>query len=139
MPDEMQNRRKTIVINKKFQHQYALLMVLGTVLFTNILIILRALFPGEEPFQLTEGTALTIALIEGVLIAGVWYISLRMTHRIAGPVYVFRRQIEAFANGDLSARIRLRKGDMFTDEAEQINASLDKIEKALGGRGEAAE
>ena len=135
----MQNRRKTIVINKKFQHQYALLMVVGTVLFTNILIILRALFPGDEPFYLSMGTAITIALIETVLIAGVWFISLRLTHRIAGPVYVFCREIEAFANGDLSARIRLRKGDMFLEEADKINASLAKIEVALRARGEAGE
>ncbi len=127
----MENRRKTIVINKKFQHHYALLFVASTVVLTNVLIIVAALFPSEQPLQLSLGMAVTIGAIEAALLVGVWFASLRITHHIAGPVYVFTRDLEAFAGGDHSVRITLRDGDMFQEEAVKINASLDRLEQAL--------
>ncbi len=130
----MENRRKTIVINKKFQHHYALLFVACTVVLTNLLIIVAALFPSEQPLQLTLPMALTIGAIELALLIGVWYASIRITHHIAGPVYVFSRDLEKFAGGDHSVRIKLREGDMFQEEAAQINASLDRLEAALVGQ-----
>ena len=41
----MDNRRKTIVINKPFQYQYSLLIAALAVLLVNGFIILRVLFP----------------------------------------------------------------------------------------------
>ena len=78
----MENRRKTIVINKKFQHHYALLFVACTVVLVNLLIIIRAFFPGSEPFHLTLSMAVTIALVELALLAGVWFATIRITHHI---------------------------------------------------------
>ena len=127
----MQNRRKTVVINKKFQPHYALMFVAATVVLTNLLIIVRVLFPGAEPVNFTLGMSLTIGAIELLLIGSVWYGSLRMTHHIAGPVFVINRQIKNFADGDYSSRIRLRQGDAFQEEVAEINASLEKLERAL--------
>ena len=55
---------------------------------------------------------------------GIWYASLKASHRIAGPVYVFSREFAKLGDGDLTARINLRDKDMFKPEAEQINRSL---------------
>lgn len=124
----MDNRRKKIVINKKFQHQYALIVVVMTVFLTNIVIIFRSLFPGDQPFELSSSLALTIGLLELVLVVGAWYGSLRASHKIAGPVFVITRQLRAVGGGDLWVRISLRKGDMFREEAEAINASLQELQ-----------
>jgi methyl-accepting chemotaxis protein len=65
-----------------------------------------------------------IAAVEFILIAAIWYGSLKASHRIAGPVYVFAREIARLGEGDLNARIELRDQDMFQPEAEQMNRSI---------------
>jgi methyl-accepting chemotaxis protein len=120
----MDNRRKTIVINKKFQYQYSLLVAALTVLLVNGFIIVRMLFPGEQPLELSTQMMIGIAAVELILIAAIWYVSLMASHRIAGPVYVFAREITRLGAGDLNARIVLRDTDMFQPEAEQMNNSF---------------
>jgi methyl-accepting chemotaxis protein len=120
----MDNRRKTIVINKKFQYQYALLIAALAVLLVNGFILLRMLFPGEQPLILSTQMIIGIAAVEFILIAAIWYGSLKASHRIAGPVYVFAREIARLGEGDLNARIVLRDKDMFQPEAEQMNHSI---------------
>jgi methyl-accepting chemotaxis protein len=120
----MDNRRRIIVINKKFQYQYSLLIAALAVLLVNGFIIVRMLLPGEQPLYLPTSMAVGLGLVELVLIGAIWYASLRASHLIAGPVYVFTREIARLGDGDLGARIALRDKDMFQPEAEQMNKSL---------------
>jgi methyl-accepting chemotaxis protein len=141
----MDNRRHIIVINKKFQYQYSLLIAALAVLLVNGFLIVRMVLPGEQPLHLSTATAIGLALVEFLLIAAIWYGSLKSSHRIAGPVYVFTREISRLGVGDLNARIALRDKDMFQPEAEQMNKSLaalrsriDRI-KALSNQLQAAQ
>jgi hypothetical protein len=124
----MDNRRKRIVINPKFQQQYAIVSVVVTVFLTNILIIFLSLGPGEQKLELSPGTAWAIGIFELVLLAGVWYGTLKATHKVAGPVYKFSQHLKALGDGEVWTRVALRQGDMFQEEAESINASLDKLQ-----------
>jgi methyl-accepting chemotaxis protein len=128
----MDNRRTTIVINKKFQYQYSLLIVALAVLLVNGFIIVRMVFPGDEPLDLTTPMAITIAAVELILIAAIWYGSLKASHRIAGPVYVFAREVGRLGAGDLNARIALRETDMFQSEAQQMNDSFAALRARIG-------
>lgn len=123
----MANRRKTIVINKKFQYQQALMSVALAVLLVNGYLIFRMLVPVEGAAPLDSSSLYGIAGVELLLLAAVWYGSLKSSHRIAGPVYVFTREVKKLGQGDFSARIRLRKHDMFTDMAKEMNASFDQL------------
>jgi methyl-accepting chemotaxis protein len=127
----MDNRRKTIVINKPFQYQYSLLIAALAVLLVNGFIILRVLFPGEQPLELSTQMTVGIATVEFVLIAAIWYGSLIASHRIAGPVYVFAREIARLGEGDLNASIELRDKDMFQSEAEQMNKSIAALRNRI--------
>ncbi|MBT4521501.1 MAG: methyl-accepting chemotaxis protein [Halieaceae bacterium] len=123
----MQNRRKTIVVNKKFQYQYSLMVVALAILLVNLSIFARLLLPGQDPFTLTTQSATVIAVVELLLLAGVWYGSLTTSHKIAGPMFVFSRELARVGEGDLTTQIKLRPSDMFQDVAEDINASLSKL------------
>lgn len=123
----MDNRRTKIVINKKFQYQHSLLIVALAVLLVNAFIIVRMLFPGEQPLDLTTPTALGVAAAELILIAAIWYGCLRASHRIAGPVFVIEREVARLGAGDLNASIMLRDKDMFHAEAQTMNASFDAL------------
>ena len=127
----MDNRRKRIVINPKFQQQYAIVSVVLTVFLTNILIIFLSLGPGEQKLELSPGTAWAIGIFELVLLAGVWYGTLKATHKVAGPVYKFVQHLKALGDGEVWTRVALRQGDMFQEEAESINASLDKLQQKV--------
>jgi methyl-accepting chemotaxis protein len=120
----MDNRRKTIVINKKFQYQYSLLIAALAVLLVNGFIILRILFPGEQPLDVSTGIMTGVGVVELFLIAAIWYGCLKASHQIAGPVFVFAREIARLGEGDLNASIVLRDKDMFQPEAEQMNKSI---------------
>ena len=123
----MDNRRNTIVINKKFQYQYSLLVVALAVILVNGFLIVRLLAPGEGSLALPTGTSLGLGAVELLLIGSIWYGCLKASHRIAGPVHVFNREVGRIGKGDLTARIDLRRKDMFQDEAKEMNASFNAI------------
>jgi len=124
----MLNRRTKIVINQKFQQQYAVAIVMLTVFLTNIFIIFRSLLPSEKALELSSTEAWSIGIFELVLVAVVWYGALKVSHKIAGPIYNFTRQLKAVGAGDLWTRISLRQGDMFQEEAAEINAGLEQLQ-----------
>ncbi|MEH6466017.1 MAG: hypothetical protein V7722_00185, partial [Porticoccus sp.] len=99
----MNNRRSMVVINSRFQYQYALLAVAATVLFVNLFVIVNALLPNAQGFPFSTKQTLLLAIIEVILIGGVWWGSLISSHKIAGPIYVIVRQMEKLAEGDLTA------------------------------------
>ena len=120
----MDNRRRTIVINKPFQYQHSLFIAAVAILLLNGFLIARLLFPGNAPLGLTTGQLTGLGILELLLVAAVWHTCLKASHRIAGPVYVFTREVARLGQGDLSARIILREKDNFRPEAEQMNASI---------------
>jgi methyl-accepting chemotaxis protein len=127
----MDNRRTTIVINKKFQYQYSLLIVALAVLLVNVFIMVRMLFPGEVPLYLPTSMVFGLAALELCLIAAIWYSSLKASHRIAGPVYVIAREVRRLGAGDLSASINLRDKDMFQEEAQAMNESFGALRSRI--------
>jgi methyl-accepting chemotaxis protein len=128
---DMDNRRKTIVINKPFQYQHSLMIAALAVLLLNGFLIARLLFPGDYPLGLNSGQITGLAILELLLLAGVWYACLQASHRIAGPVYVFSREIQRLGQGDLGARIVLREKDNFRPEAERMNQSIDALRERI--------
>lgn len=127
----MDNRRNTIVINKKFQYQYSLLIAAAAVLLVNGFLIAQMLLPGNTPFSIPTPVALVIGAIELVLIVAIWYGSLRASHRIAGPVHVFTRELSKLGQGDLTCDIALRDTDMFKIEGEAMNASVAALRQRM--------
>ncbi len=131
----MDNRRTTIVINKPFQYQYSLMITALAILLVNGFIILRVLFPGLFPgghaLELSMSMAVSVAAVEFILISAIWYGSLKASHRIAGPVHVFAREIDRLGAGDLNVRIVLRDKDMFQPEAERINRSIAALRNRI--------
>ena len=127
----MDNRRNTVVINSQFQYQYALLTAVAAVLLVNAFLIISACLPGSQGFSLSTGNTVLIVCLELVLIGGVWWGSLYASHKIAGPVYVMVRQMEKLAEGDMTARVRLRSKDAFQVEAVAINQWIEELQGHL--------
>jgi methyl-accepting chemotaxis protein len=69
---------------------------------------------------------LTLIGYVGISIA----VSLKITQQMVGSTVGFRRHIRALANGDLSKRIAVKRGDAFQDVAEELNYLTDSLAKS---------
>ena len=127
----MANRRHSIVINKNFQYQYSILVVALTVLTVNLFVIVSMFYPSDDPLVMDMTSTLGLAAIESVLIAGVWYGSLKASHKIAGPIFVFSREVSKLGKGDFTAQINLRRKDMFQDTAAEMNNSFSSLRSTV--------
>jgi methyl-accepting chemotaxis protein len=50
-----------------------------------------------------------------------------VSHRIAGPLFRFRRYIKAISEGDLASPIRIRKADYLHKDAEALSQMADSL------------
>jgi methyl-accepting chemotaxis protein len=66
------------------------------------------------------------ALLTGIL----------MTHRMAGPIYKFKMELDRIRDGHPPRYIGVRKGDEFADVAEALNGALDALHTRAGNAGE---
>ncbi len=65
------------------------------------------------------------------LILGSIVFTVYLTNRLAGPLYRLDQYVRTLATGDLSQRVRLRKGDELHDLAELTNECIDRFEDTL--------
>jgi sensor histidine kinase YesM len=88
--------------------------------------LLRTL--GPEPASFVFLFLVAIALFIGFLFT---WDAIHHAHRIVGPLYRFRKTIQAIKNGEEVELIVLRKGDMLLEMRDDFNEML----KALESRG----
>ncbi|MCF8062650.1 MAG: HAMP domain-containing protein, partial [Deltaproteobacteria bacterium] len=81
---------------------------------------------------------ITLALVTVATVFVVLYVS----HKIAGPLFRFEKELAEIAEGDLTKVIHLRRKDEVTDMADSLNrmtASLrERLEELQGELDEAA-
>jgi nitrogen fixation/metabolism regulation signal transduction histidine kinase len=54
-----------------------------------------------------------------------------ITHRICGPLVNFSHTFKSIAEGDLTRKVYLRKGDYLREECEKINAMVDSLSSSI--------
>lgn len=136
-------RRKKYYINKDIQFKY-ILLVLG-LLTAYTLFLLGAIFgpyfavmvTNTSPEIKTEAASFLL-LLHGKIWPGIAMViflfsiySIFITHKIVGPIFVIERTAREIADGDLSVRVHLRKGDDLHQLAEIFNSMADRQESML--------
>lgn len=136
-------KRKHFFINKKLQIKYAFFTVSLLILYT--MILLAAIFAPyvmtlflDFPLSQKAEAAEVLLLLHNNIWPGIGLIivlfgafSIFITHKLAGPVFVFERMARNIADGDLTIRVRLRKGDDLLDLSEDLNQMADNLESLL--------
>lgn len=73
------------------------------------------------------------------LFLGVTWTLVRLSHRVAGPLYRFRQVFRQVAAGDLSVRVRVREHDYLVREGEEfdrmIGAVRDRVRRSQAAAG----
>lgn len=138
-----QNRRRHFFIHKKIQTKYLLLTV--SLLFLYTMILLAAIFAPhimalflDIPMQQKAEAAEALLLLNkniwpgiGMIILLFGVLSIFITHKFAGPIYVFERMAKNITGGNLTLRIKLRDGDDLEDLANNLNEMTDNMESLL--------
>lgn len=68
-------------------------------------------------------TAASVAFVSGTFLLGTLF-----SHRVAGPIYALKRVIREIGAGK-NTQLTLRKGDEFTEVADEFNSLIAKLKK----------
>ena len=140
MEPERPYRRKQYLVDRNYQLRFVtrLFMVVLAVAVVSSLISTFLLYANMYRPDLESYTPLiasfiavaTTLLIELLLtIPLVFFLGIRQSHRIVGPMNRIKRTLEAIGTGDFSQRITLRQGDALEDLAKSINQMAEALQR----------
>ncbi len=96
--------------------------------------VILALYGSSSPEQIEQASAEFLGLHKRIWPAVPLALilisvhSILVSHRIAGPLYRFRKVFEAVERGDLSIRAVIRDKDYLGREADSLNQMIDGLE-----------
>ena len=64
----------------------------------------------------------------------IFYVGIRQSHRVVGPMNRLKQTLAAIGNGDFSQRITLRQGDALEDLGSAINQMAENLAKRSSPR-----
>lgn len=135
-------RRKIYFIEKGFQTwfivKFCVVVIVGALLTLAILYFFAAkttTVSFENTKAVVKSTADFILpiLIQTLIIVTILVamftimLTLYVSHKIGGPVYRFKKELELIGQGDLSSEFRIRKNDQFQDLAGLLNLAKKKL------------
>ena len=93
--------------------------------------------PAENGMQVHLTVALiaiAVTLLIELLLAipVVFFLGIRQSHRIVGPMNRIKKILETYGTGDFTPRIVLRDGDALEDLAKALNAMADRLQQRPG-------
>ena len=140
-----QNRRRTYLINPRFQWRFIGFMATVSVLAISMLFVSNILF-----FQNMEHEALSVGLtrdnpyfdflqeqksalsmlyfaVSSVVFVLMMALGILYSHRIAGPLYHLDRKMRRIAGGEEPSPLQFRRRDQFLELTESFNAMVAKL------------
>lgn len=129
-------RRRKYLVDKRFQVRYIVLIILVLVLCIAVGVSLATV--AFQSLSSTEmGAFERISKVNFIfwlvllgvllLLVVVGFYGLRLSHRIAGPVYAFSRHLDLIKKGVYYSDLKLRKKDEFKHLANSFNIMLETL------------
>ncbi|MCL2888742.1 MAG: hypothetical protein FWF35_05620 [Elusimicrobia bacterium] len=139
-----QFQRRIIFIKKDLQFEYMILIVLSVLLGIAVTVfevlstfqsiykdypaVLQPLYGKITPIFVTFGLKIAVYLALVILFSAI------LSNKMAGPIFRFEKTCDEIAEGDISKRVRLRKGDKFITLQDKFNNMMDVLEKRIKRR-----
>ena len=76
---------------------------------------------------MTEMVTLWATLMTGLSIFYACVVGLFFSHKLAGPIYRFKLELQRIVDGKDYRKVSLRDGDDFQDVADSLNRALDEV------------
>ncbi len=135
-----QFQRKTILIKKHLQYRY-MALIFASVLLAFIVVGLDILWtvskvvnehPMMQPLLEELSAMMPLFGIKVVMyMIMVLIVSAVVSHRMAGPIFKFEKSCATVAEGDLTHRVYLRKGDQLTELQDQFNNMAGAVNEVV--------
>lgn len=143
-------KRKQYFIKKNFQFKFilkfCLIILIGTILSMGLLFLfshdtLTSSF--QQSRLVIKNTSLAILptliyttlITFGLITLATIVVTLFVSHKIAGPLFRFEKDLKEIEKGDLTKSIKLREKDQTTDLADSLNKMTASLhEKVLNVR-----
>lgn len=135
-----QFQRKTILIKKHLQYRY-MALIFFSVLVAFIVVGLDILWtvskvvdehPMMQPLLEELSAMMPVFGIKMLLYMGiVLLVSAVISHQMAGPIFKFEKSCATVAEGDLTHRVYLRKGDQLTELQDQFNNMTGAVNEVV--------
>ncbi len=135
-----QFQRKTILIKERLQYHY-MALILMCVLLAFIIFGMDALWfvskvvkdhpPMIQLLDMIKEMAPLYAIKIVMYMLVVLIVSAVVSHRMAGPIFKFEKSCSKVAEGDLTHRVYLRKGDQLTDLQDQFNYMTGAVNEVV--------
>lgn len=134
-----QYKRRKFFIDRQLQTKYVVLTVLLLLAYTLIFVavlFLPFVIPLSFDYPVAEQTRAARMLLSlhktiwpaiGTAILVLSALSIFVTHKIAGPVYRFKKVLGEVSAGNLDISIRLREKDDLKDLAEDLNLVISEL------------
>lgn len=129
-------RRRHYFIKKDFQRgfiiKFCLLILLGVLISTGLLLLFSQntltssfqhsrLVIRSTALAILPATILTSLITLALITLATIAVTLFVSHKLAGPLFRFEKEIKEIAKGDLTTEIHLRKKDQISDMALSLN------------------
>jgi len=144
-PERKKRLLRNLLLDRRFQLKYTLIMVLlTTAICTGLGISLYRAhressqvnslgdvqIDSEIEAKLREEDGKVLLSLVGllsILVISVTAVGIYATHKIAGPAYAMRRTLKSVTDGRLIMPIGLRKGDELRDVAHEIQRMIETL------------
>ncbi len=139
-------KRKTVYIKKDFQFKFILIFCLillsGVILSTVLLFVfsqetLTSSFENSRlvikntGFAILPSIILTNLITLGIICIAAIIVTLFISHKLAGPMFRFEKDLDKIKQGDLNVNVCLRKKDQFFEMATALNNMTQGINKKI--------
>jgi len=136
------HRRKNYFIEKNFQAKFILrfcillfaggLLTIGTLYIlatqsTTVSVINSRIVAKTTSDFILPILIQTVIVVTVILILAAIALTLLVSHKIAGPLYRFKKAMQALEIGDFSADFRLRRSDQLQDLSAAFNSMIQNI------------
>jgi methyl-accepting chemotaxis protein len=141
-------KRRHYFVKKDFQFKvilkFCLLLLIGAMISTGLLF----LFSQDTLTSTFRGSRLEIRTTAMVILPAILYtnlitlgfisvatiiVTLFISHKLAGPLFRFEKEIREIGEGDLSKNIHLRKNDQLNAMAEDLNRMCESLREKITG------
>ncbi len=140
-------KRRQVYIKKAFQFRFmlrfCLVILVGAAISTVLLLTwsqgtLTSSFQDsrlvvrETSMAILPAVLYTNLITLGLISLASLFLTLYVSHKIAGPLYRFELELKQIAAGDLTRKIHLRQNDQITDIATCLNNMTGSLNSKLG-------
>ncbi len=129
------NNRKIFIVNPKFQLRFSfiicsLIFIASLIYPLTIYDLIETLIahnPGNKDVFAAQRSTLLITLfsVQFGFSGFIFILSIRMTHKIAGPIYKLTNFLQNLRDGKEYYPLKFRNGDQFPEIAEEVNATVE--------------